>query len=165
MIIDEGLDTGKIITQKNLPVSPNATTDSLTSKLINLSNGLLKDTLPKYLAGKIRPRSQPHPDRATYSRKLAKHDGIIDWAKPAKQIEREIRAYQPWPKSRTTLAKKDVIIASAKVISGDRKPGDVTVVDKDIVVFCGQDALLIKELKPAGKKTMSAEAFLAGYKI
>jgi len=168
MLIDAGLDTGKLIGQKSLPIASDETTPSLTNKLIALSHEMLRMYLPEYIAGKIKPRAQPHPDRVTYSRKLTKEDGIINWDKPAEQIEREIRAFIEWPKSRTELAGKELIITKAYVVPStpvNAKPGEVTVVPEAdaIAVAAGQGSLWIQRLKPAGKKEMSAGEFLRGY--
>jgi methionyl-tRNA formyltransferase len=163
MLIDEKMDTGKLITQKTLHVKPDATTPSLTKELIILSNSLLLEYLPKYLSGKIKPRNQSHPDRATYTRKLTKEDGIINWTKPAQQIEREVRAYLGWPGSRTTIFGKDVIITKAKVNQETGEPGKHVVKDKELLMYAGKGALVIKRLKPAGKNEMSAPEFIRGY--
>ncbi len=164
MLIDETLDTGKILVQKSMKIAPDETTPSLTTRLIKLSSELLVEYIPHYMAGQVKPRSQPHPDRATYSRKLTKADGLIDWRKPAKQIEREIRAYAGWPNSRAELAGKEVIVTKASVIDKKGRPGAVSTNDKTLVVYCSHDALVIEMLKPAGKSEMTAQAFLAGYK-
>src|SRR3989338_4374228 len=115
MLIAPELDTGKLIAQKTLPILPDATTPSLTKELVALSNSMLVEYLPRYISGKVKPRAQPHENRATYSRKLTKADGIIDWEKPAKQLEHEVRAYTSWPKSLTTLAGKEVILLKTHV--------------------------------------------------
>ena len=99
MMIDAGLDTGKLIAYKSLAIRPDDTTPSLTDKLVFLSNELLAQFLPGYIDVAIKPTGQPHPDRATYSRKLSKQAGPIDWAKPAVQVDGEIGAYGEWPKS------------------------------------------------------------------
>ena len=164
MLVDEGMDTGKILTTKALPIIPNDTTPSLTNKLILLSNELLGEFIPRYISGEVSPRAQSHPDRATYSRKLTKEDGIIDWAKPAEVIEREVRAFIEWPKSSSQLANKEITITAAHVTKGSGKPGTVVVRGKEILVYCGQDVLVIDKLKPAGKREMNAEAFLAVHK-
>jgi len=157
MIIEPTLDTGKLLTSKSLLINNDETTPSLTRRLINLSNQLLAEFIPKYLAGEIKPIKQPHPDRATYSRKLTKADGIIDWQKPATQIEREIRAYIDWPKSKTKISKYEIIITKSH-ISNDTK----TALD----IVCGDGLYLsIDELiAPSGRK-MNARAFLNGYKL
>lgn len=155
MLIDEGMDTGRLITQKSLYLAPNETTPTLTEKLIQLSDELLRGHLPRYLAGSITPRNQPHPDRATYSRKLTKADGQIDLTQPAANIERQIRAFLGWPGSRTKLGSLDVIITQAHV----------TRHEEELSLLCGDgNYLVIDRLKPAGKKEMPREAFLTGYK-
>jgi len=168
MLIDAGMDTGKIICQKSHPISTGTTTPRLTDELIHVSNRLLGEYIPQYVAGKIKPRSQPHPDRATYSRKLTKEDGVIDWAKPAEQIEREIRAFIEWPKSRAALGGKEVIITKAHAVPSEppeSKPGDVEIIPEagTIMVATANGSLCIEKLKPAGKKEMNAAAFINGY--
>ena len=162
MLIEPTLDTGKIVVQRNLVIEPHDTTPVLTDKLIALSNEMLARHIPLYLSGDLKPRSQPHPERATYSRKLTKADGTIDWQKPASQIEREIRAFQGWPKSRTVLLNKELIITTAHVSDEQGAPGKVVVQDKRLLVYCGDGALIIDRLKPAGKAEMAVEAFLLG---
>ena len=164
MVIDAGLDTGKIVAQKSLPINADDTGITLTDRLIHLSDTMLQEHLPAYAAGERTPRSQPHPDRATYSRKLAKDDGILDWDKTAEQLEREVRAFIGWPKSRTMLAGKEVIVTAAHAAAGDQEPGKTTIDSKTIKVGCKKGLLVIDRLKPAGKNEMTAEAFLAGHK-
>lgn len=156
MLLDVGMDTGQILVQKSLSIKLDATSSSLTQELVKLSDTLLQENLPKYTSGSLKPRSQPHPDRATYSRKLTKDDGVLDLSKPAEQLEREIRAYKEWPKSTTTLAGKDVIITEAHV-ADSAEP-------KDLSLKTGNGLLIIDKLKPAGGKEMTAQAFLAGHK-
>ncbi len=168
MLLEPKLDTGKLIAQKSLPIKSDDTTPSLTDKLINLSHELITEHLPSYVAGQAKVRSQPHPDRATYSRKLSKADGLIDWTKPAEQIEREIRAFIDWPKSRTTLAGKEVIITKAHTTTAteaNNRPGEIKLDKKAglVIVSTAKGALCIEKLKPAGKQEMSAQSFMAGY--
>ena len=164
MLIDQGMDTGKILKTKSIKVDPSDTSTSLTDKLITLSNEMLVENLPEYISATLKPREQSHPDRATYSRKLTKEDGIIDWGKSSDVIEREIRAFIEWPKSSTKLAYKDVTITASHTIEKSGTFGNVEVQGKEIIVYCGKDALVIDKLKPAGKNEMTAEAFLAGHK-
>lgn len=165
MLIDEAMDTGKILTQKSLPIEQDDTSLTLTAKLVDLSDQLLNEYINKYLHEQVSPRSQSHPDRATYSRKLTKQDGVLDFAKSAEALEREIRAFTDWPKSRTEVAGKDVVILRASVDkTATGTIGQVfKTTDKKIGVYTSTGALIIEELKPAGKKAMSATAFLAGY--
>lgn len=165
MLIDDGMDTGKIICQKSLPISEKTTTPELTDRLVNLSYKLLVEFVPKYINGETKPRNQPHVDRATYSRKLTKDDGVLDFTKPAEILEREIRAFVEWPKSRTNIAGQDVVILQASVDNNlNGKPGQVYITeDKKIGIHTKQGSLIIEMLKPAGKNAMTSNAFLAGY--
>ncbi len=164
MLIEPTLDTGKLLVQRGLIIDVADTTNSLTDKLVNLSNELLVDYLPRYQNGEIRPRSQPHPNRATYSRKLTKEDGLLDWAKPAEQLEREVRAYASWPKSYTTLGGKDIIITQAHVVTATMQPGEIQATKNELLIGTAKDALAIDRLKPAGKAEMTVQGFLAGYR-
>lgn len=164
MLIDEGMDTGKLLTYRTLHMHPEETTVTLTSKLITLSNDLLSKYLPLYINGDIRPKQQPHPSRATYSHKISKQDGIIDWSLPAEQIERTIRGYIEWPGSRCTLAGLDCIVTKAHVVTMEDTPGTYIIHGNELVIFAGKNALSIDTIKPAGKKEMPIAAFLAGYK-
>lgn len=163
MLVDAGLDTGKLITYRTLHLKGTETSVSLTTDLINVSDTLLREFVPKYLSGAVTPKNQPHPNRATYSRKLTKQDGVIDWELPAEQIERNIRAFIEWPQSRTQLNGLDVIITGAKVTNGSGKPGTYAVNGKELIIYTGKKALSVQSLKPAGKKEMPVTAFLAGY--
>lgn len=166
MVIDEGLDTGKLITYKSMPVAPKETTGSLTEKLVSLSNKLIETHLQRYLTGITMPKNQPHPDRATYSRKIKKSDGIIDWHEPAITIERKIRAFQPWPKARAILGTLECIILDADVVdsqSHGKNPGEMDISKRQLIIHCGSEALSIRSLQPVGKKEMPVSAFLAGY--
>ncbi len=168
MMIDEGMDTGKILTQKTYQLPKDITTPELTNNLINLSAELLYDFVPRYISGEIKPHSQPHPDRATYSRKLSKADSLIDWSKPASQIEREIRAFIGWPGSKTILFDKEVTITSANEIPDtppDSEPGDITVSKEtsELSVTTSNGSILVNKLKPAGKREMTIKEFIIGY--
>ncbi len=167
MLIEPSLDTGKLLVQKSLVITSDDSTPSLTDKLIALSNELLVTYIPLHLADETKPRQQPHPDRVTFSRKLTKADGIIDWNKPAVTIEREIRAYIEWPKSHTTLGGKEVIVTKAHTETDDTsqilKAGSVEVRQKQLCIGTGDGVLVIDTLKPAGKNEMTGAAFLAGY--
>lgn len=166
MLLVEAMDEGPLLTYGEYEIAPDMTTPGLTKELIKLSNSLLLENVPLYLSGKLNTTSQVVTGKSlSYSRKLAKQDGLLDFTKPAKVLEREIRAFIEWPKSRTQLAGKDVIILSAKVIeSADGTPGEIfRSNERKIGIYTDKGALLIETLKPAGKSEMTAEAFLAGY--
>lgn len=175
MLITAGLDEGPLLAQAPYDIPPRSTTPELTEALIDLSHQCLRQILPEYMEGALVPAPQQAVTIAetmepTYSRKLTKEDGVIDWRKPADQIEREIRAFIEWPKSRTTIGGKEVIITRARAeqrtISDEKgaETGNIAVTaDKELAVQAGDGLLIIERLKPAGKREMSAREFIAGY--
>ncbi len=170
MRINEKMDEGPLLAQATYDIPDNMTTPELTDALIELSYYTLQEIIPLYLKEEIEPLPQEIGSVAedpvvSYSRKLQKSDGVLDWRKPADVLEREIRAYTDWPKSRSTIAGKDVIITSANVIAESGEPGDVRIIDKQLVVYCGSDALQVTTLKPSGKHEMTGQAFLAGHQL
>lgn len=163
MLVDKGMDTGKLIAQRTHHLAGTETTPELTNALIALSDELLQEHIPRYLKGLTMPHNQPHPDRATYTRKLTKADGQIDWHKPATTLEREVRAFSGWPGSRTTIAGSTVTIIEASAVSDTNTPGTISATKKSLSVATAEGSLQIHALKPAGKKEMPIAAFLSGY--
>jgi methionyl-tRNA formyltransferase len=165
MLLVEAMDEGPLLAFGEYSLTSDITTPELTTALVGLSHALIGNMLPKYLAGEVEPMAQAITGRkVSYSRKLVKDDGLIDWSKPAEEIEREIRAFIEWPKSRTSFDTLEVAITKAKVLDAAGKAGERTIINKRPVIYCGHEALLIERLKPAGKKEMTGEAFLAGYR-
>lgn len=164
MLIDEELDEGPLLAQKEATIQSKVTTPELTDMLIDLSNKMLADYLPRYLAGELKPYPQDPDKLVSYSRKLTKKDGEIDWQEPADRIEREVRAYVDWPKSHTTISGIKLIITEVEIVNGSGKAGKYRLAKSDLIVFCGKGALRLKRVQPVGKKEMSIQAFLAGYK-
>lgn len=108
---------------------------------------------------------------ATYTQKLIKQNGVINWQKPAIQIEQEIRAYARWPGSKTILGGKEIIVTKAHVPQKllntgikNPQPGQTIIFGNSLFIYCGDQYLSIDRLKPAGKKEMPISAFLAGYR-
>lgn len=168
MIIDEGMDTGKLIAQKSLRLPKDITTPQLTDELILLSDELLCKFMPLYIKNQIKPYGQPNHQKPTYSKKITKNDGVINWNKPAQQIEREIRAYVGWPGSKTSLYGKEVTILKASLVDdslNSGKPGDIQIIKKtkQLIVGCQSGGINIEQLRPSGKNKMDIEAFIAGY--
>lgn len=164
MFLVEAMDEGPIYTYGELTLDGTETTPVLTERLIELSDKLLKKSLPQILPGSFSVSDQDVTKRATsYSRKLTKNDGIIDWRKSAEVIEREVRAFIDWPKSTTRLADKDVILTHVRVVKGHGAPGTTKIVNRELLIYCGTDALVVERLKPAGKQEMTGTSFIAGH--
>lgn len=165
MLLVERMDEGPLLAQGDYDIEAGETTPSLTDNLIQLSYSMLCEVLPVYVTGGVQPIPQESAAnlQVSYSRKLSKNDGVLNWEKPADQLEREVRAYQGWPKSRSQFGDIDVVITKAHVESIRLAPGELRVANKTLMVGTQHNALAIDALVPAGKKEMPAAAFLAGY--
>ncbi len=166
MRLVEAMDEGPLLGYGEQPLNGTENATTLTSTLIKLSHALLLNDIPLLLSGESKGVPQSITERAvSYSRKLSKQDGILDFNKSAKELEAEVRAFIEWPRSRTEIAGKDVVIL--KALCSDEtlgKPGEIfKTEDKKIGIRTTVGTLIIDELKPAGKNAMSATAFLAGY--
>ena len=96
MVMDEGMDTGDILLQDEAPIAPEETCETLHNRLASLGAHLLSETLEKMRGGNIRPIPQDH-SKASYAPPLKKEDGHINWKKEAEEIDRQVRAFNPWP--------------------------------------------------------------------
>ena len=168
MMLVEAMDEGPLLAQSTYDIEPDETTTSLTESLIDLSYQSIVTVLPLWLDNEIEYAPQESVTIAqntipTYSRKLTKGDGIIDWQKPAVQLEREVRAYVGWPKSRTNLSGVDCVITKASVSEESGVAGELLIEAKRLGVYCAQGCLIIERLKPAGKNEMDARSFINGY--
>ena len=164
MLMDEGMDTGPILSQAACPISPQDTRGSLSARLAQLGADLLMDTLPRWLAGEIVPQLQDH-SQATYSKIIAKQDGLIDWSQSAVEIWRRSRAYHPWPGAYTYWRGKLLKVLKAEALpqwSGEGEPGLVMTLHEGLAVATGQGALLLGEVQLAGKRALSARDFVRG---
>src|SRR3989344_5182645 len=157
MLLVEAMDEGPLLAYGEHEMPANTTTPELTNELIKLSHALLVETVPKYRAGELQPVAQNETGcEVSYSRKLVKSDGVVDFSKSARQIEREVRAYQPWPKSQAKILGHDVIITKTRVAK-DKGDGD-------LVMKCQPGWLEIQKLIAPSGRTMSGADFLRGYK-
>lgn len=167
MRLSAKMDAGPLYEQVRLPLTGSETKQELADASAAIGTDLLMKHLPAILGGGGPAPTDQDDDNATYDEHLAKADGLVDWSAPAPRLEREIRAYAGWPKSRASLGSIEVIITQAALSdSGAKlKPGAVQTDDKRLIVGCGEGALEILALKPAGRPEMPAAAFLAGYKL
>jgi methionyl-tRNA formyltransferase len=157
------MDAGPVYAQVTVPLEDNETKQSLTGRLSAIGVDLVLKHLPNILDGSATSREQDQ-SKATYDRLITKEDGQLDWRKPAVQLEREIRAYAGWPRSRAKLDTTEVIITEAHVETGSGQPGEALDNPKQLSFYAGEGVLVIDRLVPPGKKEMTAEGFLAGYR-
>ena len=170
MKMDEGLDTGDLLTSQLTPITPADNAQTLRDRLAMIGAGLLVKTVPDYVAGKIVPRKQPQAG-ASYARKITKEDGRLDWTQPARSLWNRVRALVPWPGTYTFLSvePKPLLLKIWQAEVADRSsgsPGEVLESSRSgIVVACGQQALRILSLQREGGRRMSAQEFLAGHPL
>lgn len=163
MQMDEGLDTGAIIRAEAIPVLPTHTCATLTADLADLGADLLVRTLPDWLNRQIIPQPQDET-LVTLAPRLKKEAGQIDWTHSAAEIERHIRAFNPWPGAFTVWQGQTIKIHSAEVVApgGPVAPGTVFSHGRDVAVSAGQGAVILRDIQPAGKKMMPARDFVRG---
>lgn len=162
MLMDEGIDTGPILAQRSVPIDAGDTTGSLTAKLAQLSAQLLMETLPGWLSGSIAPKPQ-REEGATYTRMLTKADGDIDWGSPAVDIERRVRAFQPWPGCYTRWLGRTLKVIAATPLAGKHgTPGQTMPVEGEAGIQTGDGILVLRQVQLEGKRPMDIAEFLRG---
>jgi methionyl-tRNA formyltransferase len=166
--MDEGLDTGPILTQAQIPVTGQDTTGTLTEKLSLIGARMVVEVLPHLTHGEMQPRPQDNK-AATYSAQVTKEEGEISWHLPAVDIWRRVRAFQPWPGTYTMWQGKRMEILAGFPLPWPGKEETGTVVDLRPLtakaafgVVTGDGVLGVCEVQLAGKKQMSAADFLRG---
>jgi methionyl-tRNA formyltransferase len=168
MLLTVGMDEGPLLGQATYDIEPTETTPSLTDALIELSHKSIQHVVPLYLDGSIKPAPQSDVTLAaasepTYSRKLTKQDGILDFQKAAVQLEREVRAYLDWPKSKTQIGDLEVTVTKAHASIESGEPGGISISPPNLMIHTTDGTLVLDEVKPAGKQAMSVAEFLRGY--
>ncbi len=163
MLMDAGVDTGPVLSMASVPIAADDTAGSLTEKLAILGAELLVATLPPWLRGEIIPRQQPE-DGATFAPRIEKGEGEIDWHEPAAQIERRVRAYQPWPSAFTAWdgQRLKILCARTEQKTASGEPGQVIAGDGNAGVITGAGVLWLEEVQLAGKRPLPIDAFLRG---
>lgn len=167
MQMNEGLDTGDMLTKVVVPIEDTDTGESLFDKLAEAGAKLLIETIPQIENGTLEP--QPQDDSlSTYAKMIKKEMGLIDWKKEAVVLERLVRGMNSWPSAYTHFNGKTLKIWEAEIETGNSNaaPGTVAEVTKNsIKVQTGQDLLVLKQIQLEGKKRMDTASFLLGYKV
>jgi methionyl-tRNA formyltransferase len=165
MYMVEALDAGDMLSKVVVPIEERDTTGTLHDKLAAAGAQLLVETVPKLLAGEIRPVPQNHAE-ATFAPNIKRADERIDWSKSAEQIYNQVRGLNPWPVAFTTHEGKGWKIWWVEKEQPDGSWGEPgTVIGRaadGLVVACGTGSVKITELQPEGKKRMSMRDFLRG---
>ena len=170
MRMDEGLDTGPILSQRAVAIEPTETAGELTVRLAELGADLLLESLPLFARGELQPVAQDE-SLATLAPILKREDGRIDWTMAAPVIVNRRRGFTPFPGCFTLFAGERLEIIGAEAVDGrspaGAAPGLVTAVERDhFTVQCGEGTqLLVATVQPAGKRVMSVRDFLNGTKL
>jgi len=175
MRMDAGLDTGPMLLERSLAIATDDTAASLHDRLAVLGAHALLDAVPGIAAGSLVPRPQPH-EGVTHAAKIHKQEAAIDWRAPARQLERQVRAFNPWPVAQTYWNERQLRIWGATVLDGrdtmssgaslGALPGQVVAVDAHgLQVATGDGVLALTRIQLAGGKAMAAGDFANAHRI
>jgi methionyl-tRNA formyltransferase len=164
MLLAKEMDAGPVYGRAEIELQGNETKQALADELLEIGGTMIVELLPGILDGSLVAVPQTD-ENASYDELITKADCLLDFSKPAARLEREVRAYLEWPKSRTTIGGKEVVITKAHVIDGVGEPGTLWKEAKQFGFYTSDGILVIDSLKPAGKGEMTAAAFLAGYRL
>lgn len=164
MRIDEGLDTGDILLQKDLAILDEDTAETLSPRLAAIGAELMIETLRMLAEGTISPQAQKN-DEATFAPLLKKEDGRVDFSRSAQEIYNRLRGFQPWPGAFTSFRRKTLNITATKLSEEKVPQAQLLVKDERLFVGCGNaTALELLEVQPEGKKRISTRDFVHGYR-
>ncbi len=165
MQMDKGLDTGAMLRRAPLAIGPEDTTGSLHDRLADLGAREIVALLPDLAAGRVTATPQDGA-LATYAAKIGKDDARLDWHRPATELERKLRAFDPFPGAFCLLDGEPLKLWKAMPAAGQGQPGEILAVHRDaFMVACGEGALLVSEVQKAGGKRLPVAAFLAGHPL
>ncbi|WP_447978752.1 methionyl-tRNA formyltransferase [Candidatus Nitrospira bockiana] len=169
MLMDAGMDTGAMLLQERVPIAPDDTAGSLSTKLAAVGGRLLVETIRRLEAGTLTPRPQDHT-QATMAPMIDKEQGVIDWSLSAVDIANRVRGLNPWPGAFTFAGEERWSIWRAVPVDATPPesfpPGTVVAAAKDrLHVATGKGLLAILELQPANSRRMTAQQYLAGHRL
>jgi methionyl-tRNA formyltransferase len=165
MRIDAGLDTGDILLQEELPISPDDTAENIAPTLATMGASQLVETLRGLAAGSIQPRKQDN-SQSSLAPILKKEDGAVDFSRPASEIYNRLRGFQPWPGAYTKFRGKNLQIWKAHPSEASAPAGELRGDSNRLLVGCGHNtALELLEIQLEGKKRTAARDFIQGYHL
>lgn len=164
MKMDEGLDTGPMVHVKKTPLEPTITSQQLHDRLAILGADTLMEVLPKILSREALLISQPL-EGATYAHKIKKEDGHLSWQLSSKELDRRIRALNPWPGTWVDFQDQALKILEAEPVKNTTQAHPGTLIDEHLTIACGEGALRLIRVQRPGKKPVSAQEFLNGFPL
>jgi len=164
MRIDEGLDTGDILLQKEMAIATEDTSVTLGPRLAAIGAELMMETLRRLESGSLRSQKQDD-SQTTLAPVLKKEDGKIDFSRSAQEVYNRFRGFQPWPGAFTSFRGKGLNITAMRPASEEGRPLQLRVTGGQLFVGCGDSrAIELLEVQPEGKKRISAKDFVHGYR-
>src|SRR5574343_1159364 len=162
MQMEAGLDTGPVLLSDAFPIEGDDTTASLHDKLAALGARLIVDALARLPLPAV-----PQPaEGVTYAHRIEKAEAAVDWRRTAAELDRHLRAFNPFPGAQALFGGQSVKLWRATPVAGQGEPGTILAVDKQqVVVACGDGALAVSELQKAGGKHLPVQQFLAGHPL
>jgi len=162
MQMEAGLDTGPVLLRGAFPIAATDTTATLHDRLAELGARLVVEAL-----GKLPLPAEPQPaEGVTYAHKIEKAEALIDWSKSAAELDRHIRAFNPFPGAQALFRGQTVKLWQASPVAGRGETGTILAVDRNsVVIACGEGALAVTELQKAGGKRLPVQQFLAGHPL
>jgi len=162
MQMEAGLDTGPVLLRGAFSIEASDTTATLHDRLAELGAKLAVEAL-----GNLPLPAEPQPAAGvTYAHKIEKAEALIDWSKPAAELDRHIRAFNPFPGAQALFGGQTVKLWQATPVAGDGEIGTILAVDRSrVVIACGEGALAVSELQKAGGKRLPVQQFLAGHPL
>jgi methionyl-tRNA formyltransferase len=164
MQMDEGLDTGPMLLQERVAIAPDETGGSLHDKLAVLGARLVLPALDGIAAGSLTPQPQP-AEGVTYAAKLTRADERLDWRRPGRELERQVRALAPRPGAWFVAGDERIKTLGAEVANEPAHAEPGFLLDDRLTIACGTGALRLTRLQRAGKAALPAEEFLRGYRL
>ena len=165
MVLDRGVDTGPLLLSRRVKIGPDETAGELHDRLAEIGAELLVETLAGLKAGTLVSEPQPAAG-VSQGRLLEKSDGLLDWARPARELAAQVRGLDPWPGAHTIFKDKTVKLFGARPGPGQGKPGQILALDGDrLHVAAGRGSLAVAELQAAGRKRQTAREFWHGQRL
>ena len=165
MRMDEGLDTGPMLLAESTPISAADTAETVHDRLAALGARLIVSTLDGLMRNSIDAVAQPE-EGVTYAHKLGKEEGVLDWRRPAAELERKVRAFHPWPGTSFEANSERIKVLEASLTLAGGAPGTVGLArDGFPVGTCGVGGLKLLKLQRPGKSAQPADAFLRGFAL
>lgn len=164
MMMDEGLDTGPMISQHKIFIAADETMGDLHDRLADVGAKAVVSTLSTEGLPRLQAVPQPHTG-VTYARKITKNDAHLVWSQPAEILARQVRAFAPAPGAFFEFRGERIKVLKAEVIAGAAPVSPGTVLDENLGVSCGNGGLRLLELQRAGRQPLSAREFLRGFSL